>query len=131
MNRTTAGPLPGPAVSATVAAMSDTAPGTALVTGAKNRIGRAAALAPGPTRAVAVHYRESADAAAKTVADIAAVGGWAAAVRADLADEAEAGGLVAAAARAGRSRRSSTTPRSSNATRWKPPAPTAGAATWR
>lgn len=72
--------------------------GTALVTGAANRIGRALALALAPTHAVAVHYRESRAAAHDAVARIVGGGGSAAALRADLGDESAAAGLVAAAA---------------------------------
>lgn len=74
--------------------------GTALVTGAANRIGRSIALALAPDYAVAVHYRESASAAAGLVTRIVGDGGAATALRADLADEAEARGLVPAAAAA-------------------------------
>ena len=77
--------------------MSDRPPGTALVTGAANRIGRAIALALAPTHAVAVHYRLSEAAARETAARIVAEGGRAEAIAADLGDEAETAGLTAAA----------------------------------
>jgi NAD(P)-dependent dehydrogenase (short-subunit alcohol dehydrogenase family) len=62
---------------------------TVLVTGAARRLGReiALALASAGWR-VAVHYRESAEEAMKTVADCAALTRGAAAFCADLADEA-------------------------------------------
>lgn len=47
----------------TAAAPPEPLPGAALVTGAANRIGRAIALALAADRPVAVHYRESTDAA--------------------------------------------------------------------
>lgn len=75
--------------------------GVALVTGAAKRIGRAIALdlaAAGWD--VAVHYRGSGEAAAEVVAMIEAGGRRAVALSADLADEAQAAGLVAAAAAA-------------------------------
>ena len=74
--------------------MSDTSPGTALVTGAANRIGRAIALALAPRYAVAVHYRRSGPAARETAARIHAEGGRAEAIAADLGDEGETAGLV-------------------------------------
>jgi NAD(P)-dependent dehydrogenase (short-subunit alcohol dehydrogenase family) len=71
------------------------APGTALVTGAARRIGRALALELGRLGyAVAVHYGSSAGDAAETVAAIRAAGGRAEAFAADLAVEAETRGLV-------------------------------------
>ncbi len=78
--------------------MPDILPGTALVTGAANRIGRAIALALARTHAVAIHYRSSAHAAREVVARIDGHGGRAVAIAADLADETEAGGLVGAVA---------------------------------
>ncbi len=78
--------------------MPELPPGTALVTGAANRIGRAMALALAPTHAVAVHYRASRAAAHDAVARIVGGGGSAAALRADLSDEGAAAGLAAAAA---------------------------------
>ncbi len=67
----------------------------ALVTGAARRIGRAIALglaADGWT--VAVHHNKSESEAAETAADIAAAGGRAVAVQADLADPAACARLV-------------------------------------
>lgn len=70
-------------------------PGSALVTGAAKRIGRAIALdlaAHGWD--VAVHYRGSAGEAEQVVAEIVARSRRAVALRADLADEAQVAGLV-------------------------------------
>ncbi len=80
---------------------SGLSPGRALVTGAGARLGRAMAEALGARGwAVAVHYRTS-DAGAKETADaIAAAGGRAELVQADLGDEAARAGLVAIAAKA-------------------------------
>ena len=71
------------------------------MTGGGRRIGRAIAesLAADGWR-VAVHYHRARAGADAAVAAIAAAGGRAAAVAADLGDEAEAGALVAAAAKA-------------------------------
>ena len=67
------------------------APRAALVTGAGQRIGRAIALGLGAAGwSVAVHHRDSAADADETVAKLAAAGGRAAALAADLGDEAEA-----------------------------------------
>lgn len=69
----------------------------ALVTGGARRLGRTIVLhlaAQGWD--VAVHFRGSADDAARTVADAAAAGARAAAFGADLADEAACGSLVPA-----------------------------------
>ncbi|MES2950334.1 MAG: SDR family oxidoreductase [Pseudomonadota bacterium] len=68
---------------------------TVLVTGAAKRLGRdiALALATAGWR-VAVHYRGSADDAAKTVADCAQLTGGAAAFHADLSDEEAVRGLL-------------------------------------
>ena len=76
------------------------APGTALVTGAADRIGAAIAkaLARDGWRVV-VHYRSSAAKADETVAQISAAGGEAASVQADLANRRERTGLIAAAAK--------------------------------
>ncbi|WP_136636958.1 SDR family oxidoreductase [Pseudooceanicola onchidii] len=71
----------------------------ALVTGAGVRIGRAIALDLGQAGFdVAVHYGRSADAADEVVGLLRDMGRQAVAVRADLTQEAEVGGLVAAAA---------------------------------
>lgn len=70
----------------------------ALVTGAARRIGRALALEAAAARyAVAVHHRDSADAANETVSAIEAAGGRAVALAADLS---EAGACEALARRA-------------------------------
>ncbi|MBV8191549.1 MAG: SDR family oxidoreductase [Alphaproteobacteria bacterium] len=67
----------------------------ALVTGAAKRIGRALAMAlAADSYFVFVHHNESDADARQTVADIAAAGGKAEAVRADLADAAQAAALV-------------------------------------
>lgn len=61
--------------------------GAVLVTGAGARVGRAIALGLAQSgRSVGVHYAASEAAAAETVAQIAAAGGRAAAVHADLVD---------------------------------------------
>lgn len=73
----------------------------ALVTGGGLRLGRAMALALGRRGfAVAVHYHGSKQAAEAVAAEIVAAGGRAAAVKADLSDEAETAALVAVAAAA-------------------------------
>src|SRR5919108_1943120 len=79
---------------------STAAPRSALVTGAGRRIGRAIArdLAEHGWN-VAVHHHSSADEAGQLVGEIEALGRRAVALRADLAKEAEAAGLVAAASR--------------------------------
>jgi NAD(P)-dependent dehydrogenase (short-subunit alcohol dehydrogenase family) len=70
-------------------------PRTALVTGAGKRIGRAIALMLGAEGwAVAVHYHRSREDAEGVVRDIVAAGGRAAAIAADLAQEAEVKTLV-------------------------------------
>lgn len=75
--------------------------GAALVTGAGRRIGRALALeAARAGYDVAIHCRASTDEAEETVADARALGRRAALVRADLANEAETGGLIAQASKA-------------------------------
>ena len=72
---------------------------TALVTGAARRIGRAIALDLARHGwAVAVHYHRSEEDAAEVVRRIAAEGGRAASLRADLAREEEAASLVERAA---------------------------------
>lgn len=74
-------------------------PETALITGAAQRIGRALALdlADAGWR-VGVHYNGSRAAAEALVAEIAAKGGRAVAVQADLADEDATAALIPAAA---------------------------------
>ena len=73
-------------------------PGTALVTGAAKRIGRAIALGLAKDGwAVAVHYRRSGRAARELAGKISKSGGRAAAVRADLGREDEVKALVACA----------------------------------
>ena len=75
-----------------------------LVTGAGRGIGRAVALAfAGPGTAVAVNYRSDREAAEGVVAEIAARGGEAEAVRANVADLGQVRSMVeAVAARHGR-----------------------------
>ncbi|HUJ96706.1 MAG TPA: SDR family oxidoreductase [Stellaceae bacterium] len=76
-------------------------PKAALVTGAGKRIGRAIALALGREGwAVAVHYHGSEAEAQAVVGEIAAAGGRAVALAADLAREAEVETLVSRAAAA-------------------------------
>jgi NAD(P)-dependent dehydrogenase (short-subunit alcohol dehydrogenase family) len=73
----------------------------ALVTGGARRIGAAVARALARDGyAVAVHYQQSADAAEALVQELVASGARAAALRADLADRADAHGLVARCAEA-------------------------------
>ena len=73
----------------------------ALITGAAKRIGRAIALDLARHGwNVAIHHHGSQDEARATVTEIEAAGGRATAVRADLALEAETGGLIAEATRA-------------------------------
>jgi len=80
---------------------NQTKPGAALVTGAAKRIGRAiAADLAAAGWAVAVHYRRSRAEADGLVAEIAAAGGRAVALAADLEREAETAALVPAAAKA-------------------------------
>ncbi len=79
----------------TIAAHPDEYPRAALVTGAGRRIGRAIALDLARAGwAVAVHYNASAQAAEEVVAEIEAGGGRAAALRAELSDEAQAAALI-------------------------------------
>jgi NAD(P)-dependent dehydrogenase (short-subunit alcohol dehydrogenase family) len=76
-------------------------PRAALVTGGAKRLGRAIALAlAGQGFDVAIHYGGSAAEAAETVAEIQSLGRRAAALRADLAREAEVAPLLPAAAAA-------------------------------
>ena len=75
--------------------MSETEPGAALITGAARRIGRAIAeTLAGRGHPVAIHYRASADDAARAVAAIEHAGGRAVALAADLRDEIETRSLV-------------------------------------
>lgn len=75
--------------------------GRALVTGGARRLGRAMALdLAGRGHDVAVHYNGSDVAAAETVAEIRAMGQRAAAIQADLLDEAQVETLVVRAAEA-------------------------------
>ena len=72
-----------------------TARGVALVTGAGKRLGRAIALALAADGSdIGVHYRESADGAAQTVADITALGRRAVALQAGLDDASQCRQLV-------------------------------------
>ncbi len=72
-----------------------TLPKVALITGAAQRIGRAMALSLAERGwAVALHYRSSADAAARLADQIVASGGHACTLRADLSNEAETADLV-------------------------------------
>ena len=72
-----------------------TARGVALVTGAGQRLGRAIALALAADGwDIGVHYRESADGAAQTVADITTLGRRAVALQAGLDDASQCRQLV-------------------------------------
>ncbi|MBC8339263.1 MAG: SDR family oxidoreductase [Rhodospirillales bacterium] len=74
---------------------SDSTLKTALVTGAARRIGRAIALDLAKSGwTVAVHYNRSAEEAKVVVGEIAEMGGKAAVVQADLADEDGASRLI-------------------------------------
>jgi NAD(P)-dependent dehydrogenase (short-subunit alcohol dehydrogenase family) len=74
--------------------------GTALITGAARRIGRALALTAAEAGYdIAAHYRGAPDDALKLCAEIEALGRKAAPVAAELTDEAETGSLVGRAAR--------------------------------
>lgn len=76
-------------------------PGSALVTGAGARLGRAMAVALGTAGwKVAVHYNSSARGADETVAAIRDAGGHAVSLQTDLSDAETAKGLVPAAAAA-------------------------------
>ncbi len=73
----------------------DTYPRTALVTGAARRVGRAMALDLARAGwAVAVHCHDSRAAAEETAAEIAAAGGRAEVLQANLAQESEAAALI-------------------------------------
>lgn len=81
--------------------ISATIPRAALVTGGAKRLGRAMALALAEAGFdVAVHYGGSVREAEATAAEIGALGRRAVTLRADLAREAEMGGLAGAAAAA-------------------------------
>ena len=81
--------------------MPEPAPGTALVTGAARRIGRAIALDLGARGwAVAVHYGTAAAEAHEVVREIAESGGRGEAIQADLRDEAATRALISGAAKA-------------------------------
>jgi NAD(P)-dependent dehydrogenase (short-subunit alcohol dehydrogenase family) len=76
-------------------------PRAALVTGGAQRLGRAIALAlAGAGFDIAVHCHASTDAAATTCADIARLGRRAVTLHADLSDEVQTTGLLAAASAA-------------------------------
>jgi NAD(P)-dependent dehydrogenase (short-subunit alcohol dehydrogenase family) len=78
--------------------MSKLGRGGALVTGGAKRVGRAICLALAEAGyAVAIHHRGDEDAAKALAAEIEAKGGRAAAVFADLADDAQTAGLIAKA----------------------------------
>ncbi len=80
---------------------SGTVPGTALVTGAAHRIGRAIALGLAADGwAVAIHYHRSRDEAEGLCHDIKARGGRACALSADLTDEGATAALIPEAAKA-------------------------------
>ncbi len=82
-----------------MAKSKDTPAGTALVTGAARRIGRAIALDLARHGwAVAIHYNTSGDDAAEVVAEIEGLGGRATALQAPLTEEEQVLGLVPAAA---------------------------------
>ncbi len=82
-----------------MAKSTDTLAGTALVTGAARRIGRAIALDLARHGwAVAIHYNNSADEAAEAVAEIEGLGGRATALQAPLTEEEQVLGLLPAAA---------------------------------
>jgi NAD(P)-dependent dehydrogenase (short-subunit alcohol dehydrogenase family) len=75
--------------------IESTLPRTALVTGGARRIGRAISLAlAGAGFAVAIHYKESREAAEQTLAEVTRIGGKAVLFRANLADEASTTRLI-------------------------------------
>lgn len=75
-----------------------TLPRTTLVTGGARRIGRAISLALAKAGfTVAIHYKESHEAAKQAGAEIERAGGKAVLLQADLADEASAAGLIPSA----------------------------------
>jgi NAD(P)-dependent dehydrogenase (short-subunit alcohol dehydrogenase family) len=81
--------------------LPDTPPRVALVTGAARRLGRAIALGLAARGwDIAVHFGTSAQEAAAVVAEIQALGRYAVALQADLADPAQVDGLVPQAAAA-------------------------------
>lgn len=83
------------------ASEANTAPGTALVTGAAHRIGQAIASGLAADGwAVAIHYHRSRDGAESLADDINGKGGRAVAVAADLTDESQTAALVGKAAKA-------------------------------
>lgn len=74
--------------------------GTALITGAAHRVGAVIARRLAAAGyAVIVHHHASGESAESLVAEIAASGGRAASVRADLTDRPQRAGLIAAAAK--------------------------------
>ena len=91
-------PAAAPAAALTGAFAPPAVPRAALITGGALRIGRALSLSLAEAGfAIGVHYRRSGAAAAAIVDEIAAKGGKAVALCADLADETAVGGLLPAA----------------------------------